>query len=119
MLGDYINKPGTNGDRPGSTRTDGDPQPTPARGTTITSRDPGQAASAAVTVGSRALASDCRSGGGRLGRLRSRSQPNSRVIQALASDGPLATDFGFVSVHTEIIRRNLLALQVPVQEMLY
>jgi hypothetical protein len=117
MLGDYINKPGTNGDRPGSTRTDGDPQPTPARGTTITSRDPGQAA--AVTVGSRALASDCRSGGGRLGRLRSRSQHNSRVIQALASDGPLATDFGFVSVHTEIIRRYLLALQVPVQEMLY
>jgi hypothetical protein len=29
-----INKPGTDGDRP--TRTDGDPQPAPARGTTIT-----------------------------------------------------------------------------------
>jgi hypothetical protein len=32
-----INKPGTDGDRDrGPTRTDGDPQPTPARGTTIT-----------------------------------------------------------------------------------
>jgi hypothetical protein len=31
---DYINKPGTDGDRP--TQTDGDPQPTPARGTVTT-----------------------------------------------------------------------------------
>jgi hypothetical protein len=31
---DHSNKPGTDGDRP--TRTDGDSQPAPARGTTIT-----------------------------------------------------------------------------------
>jgi hypothetical protein len=47
---DHINKPGTDGNRP--TRTDGDPQPAPAGGTTITvTSRPGQTVARAAGPG--------------------------------------------------------------------